>query len=39
MYSLYWLGVRITPKGVDELRLPAIEVRKAAKSIESTKYG
>ena len=39
MYSLYWLGVRITPKGVDELPLLAIEVRKATKSIESTKYG
>ena len=39
MYSLYWLGVRITLKGADELHLLAIEVRKATKSIESTKYG
>ena len=39
MYSLYWLGVRITLKGVDELPLLAIEVRKATKSTESTKYG
>ena len=41
MYSLYWLGVRITPRDVDELPLPIIEieVRKATKSAESTKYG
>ena len=39
MYSLYWLGVRITLKGVDELPLLAIEVRKVTKSTESTKYG
>ena len=38
MYSLYWLGVRITLKGVDELPLLAIEVRKATKSTGSTKY-
>ena len=36
MYSLYWLGVRITPKDVDELPLPAIEMRKATKSTKST---
>ena len=39
MYSLYSLGIRITPIGVDELPLAAIKVRKATKSIESTKYG
>ena len=38
MYSLYWLGIRITPRDVNELHLPTIEVRKATKSIESTKY-
>ena len=27
MYSLYSLGVRITPRGVDELPLTAIEVK------------
>ena len=36
---LILVGIRITPRGVDELPLPAIEVRKATKSIESTKYG
>ena len=41
MYSLYWLGVRITPRDVDELPLPTIEieVRKVTESAESTKYG
>ena len=37
MYSLYWLGIRITLKGVDELPFLVIEVRKATKSTESTK--
>ena len=38
MYSLYWLGLRITLRDVDELSLPAIKVRKATKSTDSTKY-
>ena len=37
MYSLYSLGLRITPEGVDELPLAAIEVRKATKSTQTTK--
>ena len=37
MYSLYSLGVRITPGGVDELPLAALEVRKATKSTQTTK--
>ena len=39
MYSLYLLGVRITPGGVDELPLAAIEVRKATKSTQTAKRG
>ena len=37
MYSLYSLGVRIIPEGVDELPLIAMEVRKATKSTQTTK--
>ena len=37
MYSLYSLGLRITPEVVDELPLAAIEVRKATKSTQTTK--
>ena len=38
MYSIDSLGERITPKGVDELPLAAIEVRKATKSTQTTKH-
>ena len=37
MYSLSSLGIRITPKGVDELLLAAIEMRKTTKSTQTTK--
>ena len=35
---MYSLGVRITPKGVNELPFVAIEVRKATKSTQTTKH-
>ena len=39
MYSVDSLGGRITPKGVDDLPLAAIKVRKATKSTQTTKHG
>ena len=38
MYSVDSLGGRITPRGVDELPLATIEVRKATKSTQTTKH-
>ena len=38
MYSVDSLGGRITPEGVNELPLAAIEVRKATKSTQTTKH-
>ena len=38
MYSVDSLDGRITPKGMDELPLAAIEVRKATKSTQTTKH-
>ena len=39
MYSVDSLGGRIIPRGVNELPLVAIEVRKTTKSTQTTKHG